>query len=69
VQALWRLWRRLARAGGIGRGAGDFVPLRAGPNGLLAGMLAAEGRLLRHIDLPFGLSVLALARRPREWLC
>lgn len=65
-QALWRLWRRLARAGGIGREAGDLVPLRAGANRLLAGVLAAEGRMLRYMDLPFGLSVLALARRPLD---
>jgi len=33
-------------------------------NALLQGVFSSEGRLLDHVDLPFGVSLLAVARRP-----
>ncbi len=49
----------------------DFELNRPGPlNSLLAKLFAAESTLLRRTELPFGVSVLAIARRParlRPW--
>lgn len=42
----------------------DLKPLSPALNRLFTATLAAEGQALRRIDLPFGLSVLALARKP-----
>lgn len=55
-------WRALQRW--VGAGAASDV--RSTPRllgGLLGAMLRAERAWLRHFDLPFGLSVLALARK------
>jgi SAM-dependent methyltransferase len=42
----------------------DFTMTRPGPaNTILAGIFAAEAPLLARLDLPFGVSILALARR------
>jgi hypothetical protein len=35
-----------------------------GLRGLLGGLASVERRLLRRVDLPFGLSVVAVGRRP-----
>jgi len=67
AEALWRVGRRAwARLGGAVKPADDFVPLNAGLNRLLAGVLGIERRILRRRDLPFGLSALALARKGNE---
>jgi SAM-dependent methyltransferase len=41
----------------------DVRPTASWLNGLLLGVLRAEGRLLRRTDLPFGVSVFAAARK------
>jgi 2-polyprenyl-3-methyl-5-hydroxy-6-metoxy-1,4-benzoquinol methylase len=57
-----RLLRRLLRPGEAARSDLD-VP--AGPlNGLLLWLFAAERHVLRHLSLPFGVSLVAVARRP-----
>lgn len=43
---------------------GDFTVPPEPFNSLLAGALRVEARLVRHFDLPFGSSLLCLARRP-----
>ena len=62
VAAVWRL---LSRAG-LGRFAprNDFWPVPAWLNRILVAVYSVEARLLRRIDLPFGLSVVAVARTP-----
>ncbi len=52
--------RRLVRPADGGEFARGSSPLA---NALLAGVLAAEARLLRHADLPVGVSLAALGRR------
>jgi 2-polyprenyl-3-methyl-5-hydroxy-6-metoxy-1,4-benzoquinol methylase len=43
--------------------ASDLQPTRGWLNALLLGVLRAEGRLLRMVDLPFGVSIFAVARK------
>lgn len=45
-------------------GTGDLVALPAPVNASLTWLLRAEDRLLRHLDLPIGVSVFALAQKP-----
>jgi SAM-dependent methyltransferase len=59
-----RLAERLLPAGRRKSQSG-YVPLPAPLNGLLTRLAAFEGYLLRWLRLPFGLSIVALARRPR----
>ncbi len=47
-----------------GRSASDLASNETGLGGLLARLAAAERRLLRHVSLPAGLSVMVIARRP-----
>jgi SAM-dependent methyltransferase len=42
----------------------DEFPLPRWMNATLLGMMRAEARWLRHHDLPFGLSLLCIARKP-----
>jgi SAM-dependent methyltransferase len=42
----------------------DLKPLAPALNRLFTAILVTEGRMLRRLNLPFGLSVLALARKP-----
>jgi len=35
-------------------------------NSIMSHLVGFEGRLVQHVNLPFGLSVVAVARRPRE---
>jgi len=67
VEAVWRLARRLL-AGQHERqhDAGDLFPVPTLLNQLLAGILKTEAHLLRRMNLPCGLSVLCLARKPAE---
>jgi len=60
------LWRVLSYRTGIGRFAPrhDFWPLPRWMNALLLRLYALEARLLRRFDLPFGVSVVCLARAP-----
>jgi ubiquinone/menaquinone biosynthesis C-methylase UbiE len=44
--------------------ASDLDQHAGGLRGLLGGLASAERRLLRHVDLPFGLSVVAVGRKP-----
>jgi SAM-dependent methyltransferase len=47
-------------------GAGREISVPAAPvNAMLAGLLRAEAAALRHVDMPFGSSLLCLARKPR----
>lgn len=57
-----RLGRRVVRA--PGRGQSDFELGPAWLNGALAALFRAEARVAARRDLPFGVSLLALARRP-----
>jgi len=63
-EALFRLGRRAGLLGGDGADDGDFLPVSEPVNRLLIGLLGLERRLLRRVNLPFGLSALALARKP-----
>ncbi|MCS6801398.1 MAG: class I SAM-dependent methyltransferase [Chloroflexota bacterium] len=56
--------RALEWATASSSGESDVKPLSPMLNQLFAAILAAEGQALRWADLPFGLSVLALARKP-----
>lgn len=47
-----------------GEVASDLDEHQGGLGGLLGAAAGAERSLLRHVDLPFGLSVITLARRP-----
>jgi SAM-dependent methyltransferase len=44
-----------------GSAAHDLIPLSPRLNRFLAGIFAWEGRLLRHVSFPFGISILAVA--------
>jgi len=45
----------------------DFTMTRPGPtNTLLGGLFGLEAPVVRRIDLPFGVSILALAQKPRS---
>ena len=59
------VWRILSYRFGLGRFApqNDFWPVPRWLNGLLTLQYRFEARLLRHLDLPFGVSVLCIARR------
>ena len=57
-----RLGRKLVRS--EGSGGSDFDVGISKVNGLLRRVFAAERFLLRHIRLPFGLSIAAIASRP-----
>jgi SAM-dependent methyltransferase len=50
--------RRVERSG--------YVPVPGFVNALLAWLVGLDGALLRWLRLPFGLSILAVARRPRR---
>ncbi len=50
-------------AGGPGT---DFVPVPRWLNQAMIGYYRAESRLLREVDLPFGLSVVCVAQKPRR---
>jgi SAM-dependent methyltransferase len=50
---------------GIGTEGSDVKPLPWPVNGIFAAILASEAELMRWIDIPLGLSVVALARRVR----
>lgn len=63
---LW-LFRKLKKLGGSRRslsGRDDFISLPRPLNWLLTHVLASERFLLRHVDLPFGVTLLAVARKP-----
>lgn len=49
-----------------GRQGSDVQALPAPLNWAFRGALGLEARLLRHVSLPLGVSVIALARRPQE---
>ncbi|HZP25716.1 MAG TPA: class I SAM-dependent methyltransferase [Dehalococcoidia bacterium] len=57
---LRRLWLKLPWAGE----SDDLVALPGPLNALLRGILRIEAWLIRRVDLPFGLSVLCLAKKP-----
>lgn len=60
LAATVRVGQRLFGLGGESNAAAELGPL----NGLFARVFAQERRLLGLVDLPVGLSVLAVARRP-----
>lgn len=55
---------RLAKTLTGQRGGSDDAEPPEPLNGLLRGLFASEARLLRHVDLPFGVSILLIAERP-----
>ena len=60
------LWRILSHRLGVGRFAPkhDFWPVPSWLNAVLAGLYRLEAWWLRRADVPFGVSVLCIARRP-----
>jgi SAM-dependent methyltransferase len=61
---LYRNWKKLTTRGGGLAQRDDFVALFRPLNTLMASLVAAERFVLRHFDLPFGVTLLALARKP-----
>jgi SAM-dependent methyltransferase len=61
VAVAWRMWSKLR--GNAGEES-DVRPVPRPLNTALTGVLAVEARLLERTRLPFGLSVIALARKP-----
>ena len=49
-----------------GQSASDIDQHEGGLGGLLGGLARAERAVLRHVDVPFGLSVLAVGRKPGQ---
>ncbi len=64
AEALFRLGKRAGLVSSEDDDDGDFVPVSDQVNRLLIRVLDLERRLLRRVNLPFGLSALALARKP-----
>jgi len=61
---LYRAWKRLVpRAGGLEK-RDDFIDLPSWLNSLLTRMIAAERFPIRHLSFPFGVTLLAVARKP-----
>jgi SAM-dependent methyltransferase len=60
------LWRVLSYRLGVGRFAPkhDFWPIPGWLNAFLAGLYRLEAWCLRRADVPFGVSVVCIARRP-----
>ncbi|RSK49597.1 class I SAM-dependent methyltransferase [Hymenobacter rigui] len=61
---LVRQAQRLSRPASADTGTGDLLALPAPLNHSLTWLLRTENRLLRHLNLPVGVSVFALARKP-----
>ena len=61
-------WRRLrpTRTKEAEAASSDLRPINPVLNGVLKWLLASERHLLRHLDLPFGLSLLAIVRHRRS---
>lgn len=57
--AVWRKWRKRYRGGDC-----EFPPVGAPVNRALTAASSLERRLLRHLPVPFGTSLLAVARVP-----
>jgi len=65
LEAGWRLIRRLfTRQGEYHHARGDLFSTPARLNRLLAGILKSEKHLVRRVNLPCGLSIFCLARKP-----
>jgi len=61
---LYRSWKKLTvREGGLEK-RDDFIALFKPLNTLLAHVIAAERFPLRYFDFPFGVTILAIARKP-----
>ncbi len=61
---LFRKWKRLRpRKGGLAQ-KDDFVALPGFANAMLTELLALERFAIRHVDLPFGVTLLGVAKRP-----
>lgn len=62
---LYRKWKRkiAPRSGGLS-GQDDFVDVPRLLNSLLTRAIASERFLIRHINFPFGVTLLAVARKP-----
>jgi SAM-dependent methyltransferase len=62
---VYRKWKLLLpRRAGLAQ-RDDFVAVGPRLNRFLTGMLAAERFVLRHADIPFGVTIVALARKPK----
>lgn len=61
VAAVRRLWAKRQRGA---TGQSDVRPVPAALNGAFCALLSLEAQLVKRAALPFGLSVLAVARRP-----
>jgi SAM-dependent methyltransferase len=56
---------RVALDRALGASGSDVAPAPRGIDTLFRACLAIEARLIRHLDLPIGSSVMALAQKPR----
>lgn len=56
--------RMLFRRADDSHGASDVRPLPGVLNAFLTSVLRAEGRVIQHLPLPFGLSLFCVARKP-----
>jgi SAM-dependent methyltransferase len=66
---LYRKWKRKWRTGsrsGELAAHDDFVSVPAPVNAVLTHVLAAERFVIRHVNLPFGVTLLAVARKPDD---
>ena len=60
-----RTWQRVRGLRPRGQARSDFRQPPPAVNGLLAALLALEARFLELIDLPFGSTIVCLARKPQ----
>lgn len=65
ILAVVRGWQRWRGGGVAAPSEGDLAVPSMPVNATLSSLLAAEAALLRHVDLPFGSTVMALARKRR----
>lgn len=63
---LYRKWKRLRPRKGALAQQDDFVALPGAVNALLTEAIALERFAIRHVSLPFGVTLLGVARRPPE---
>jgi SAM-dependent methyltransferase len=65
---IYRKWKRIWSRGSGLEQRDDFVRIGPRLNHLLTEALAAERFVLRRVNLPFGVTIAALARKPRAGL-
>ncbi len=65
IIATVRSWERWRGGGTAASSEGDLVVPATPVNAVLSAALAVESAVLRQVDLPFGSTVMGLARKPR----